>query len=92
MNYKQAKKIQGIVFDLDAMNEMSTVVCAVEHEKATDEWEVYIYARKAYTYWEKKAKSIATAIFQMVDPLLAEEDNYNAGTTQDDWRPAIRLW
>lgn len=92
MNYKKAKKIQGIVFDLDAMNEMSTVVCAVEHDKATDDWEVYIYARKAYNYWEMKAKSIARAIYNMVDPLEIAEDNYNAGTTQEDWRPAMRLW
>lgn len=92
MNYKQAKKIQGMVFDLDAMNEMSTVVCAVEHEKATDDWEVYIFARERYTRWETRAERIAYAIYGMVDAMKMTEDNYNAGTTEEKWMPAIRLW
>lgn len=92
MNYKQAKKIQGIVYDLDAMNEMSTVVCAVEHDIHTDEWEVYIYAREQYTRWENRAERIAIAIYGMVDSMRMTNDNYNAGTTEENWRPATRMW
>lgn len=92
MNYKQAKKIQGIVFDLDAMNEISTVSCAVEHDNTTDEWEVYIFARDMYTRWENRAERIAMAIYGMVDSMKITHDNYNAGTTQDNWRPAVRMW
>lgn len=92
MNYKQAKKIQGIVYDLDAMNETSTVVCAVEHDIHTDEWEVYIYAREQYTRWENRAERIAIAIYGMVDSMRMTNDNYNAGTTEENWRPATRMW
>lgn len=92
MNYKQAKKIQGIVYDLDAMNETSTVVCAVEHDIHTDEWEVYIYAREQYTRWENRAERIAIAIYGMVDSMRMTNDNYNVGTTEENWRPAVRMW
>lgn len=92
MNYKQAKKIQGIVFDLDAMNEMSTVVCAVEHNNATDDWEVYIFARDQHTRWENRAERLAMAIYGMIDAIAMTHTNYNAGTTQDKWMPAVRMW
>lgn len=92
MNYKQAKKIQGIVYDLDAMNETSTVVCAVEHDIDTDEWVVYIYAREQYTRWENRAERIAIAIYGMVDSMRMKKEKYNAGTTQVNWRPATRMW
>lgn len=92
MNYKQAKKIQGIVFDLDAMNKLSTIVCAVEHNTATDDWEVYIFARELDTRWENRAERVAMAIFGTVDSIKITNDHYNAGTTQEKWMPAVRMW
>jgi hypothetical protein len=92
MNYKQAKKIQGIVFDLDAMNEISTVVCAVQLHNTTDDWEVCIFAREPDTRWQNRAERIAMAIFGMVDALAIQNDNYNAGTTQEKWVSAMRMW
>ena len=92
MNYKQAKKIQGIVFDLDCMNEISTFQCAVEPVVETGEWEVYIYPRKPYTAWEKKVNVLGIAIYQVCEKLHITLETYNAGTTDVNLVEAVRMW
>lgn len=82
MNYKEAKKIQTIVNNLDGMNEESSFVAAVEKHWYNEEYSVYIYGRKNKYNGTARATRIAMAIADNSETLIAKPAEYNAGTTE----------
>lgn len=81
MNYKEAKKIQSAVYDLDAMNKESTYVAAVEHHTYDNEYSVYIYGRTDRYSSAQRAARIAMAIADNSDTIIMRASEYNTGTT-----------
>ena len=82
MNYKEAKKIQSAVYDLDAMNEESTYVAAVEKHWYNNDYSVYIYGRTGHYRSAMRASRIAMAIADNSDTIAIRVSEYNAGTTE----------
>lgn len=92
MTYKKAKKIQGIIFDLDAMNEVSRIACAVEHDIETDEWVCYIFARDNKPLYIYIVEKVAHSIWLLLENIFIKEAKYNAGTTEVNWVQAKQLF
>lgn len=92
MNYKEAKKIQSVVYDLDAMNEESTYVAAVEHHTYNSDYSVYIYGRPGTYKAQIRACRIALAIADNSDTIVVREAEYNAGTTEVETVTAWELF
>ena len=89
MTYKKAKKIQGIIFDLDAMNEVSRIACATEHDVESDEWYCVIFARENIAAYNYRAEKVAHIIWLMLDNIFKKKCKYNAGTSKVKW---VRAW
>lgn len=92
MNYKEAKKIQSVVYDLDDMNAMSTYVAAVEHHTYDNEYSVYIYGRPGMYKGITRAARIAIAIADNHETIVMRESEYNAGTTEVEMVTAWELF
>lgn len=92
MNYKEAKKIQSVVYDLDAMNEESTYVAAFEHHTYDNEYSVYIYGRTGMYKAVTRAARIAIAIADNSETIVMREAEYNAGTTEINMVTAWELF
>lgn len=91
MNYKEAKKIQSVVYDLDDMNEESTYVAAVEHHTYDNEYSVYVYGRPGMYKALIRAARIALTIADNSDKIVVREAEYNAGTTEVEMVTAYEL-
>ena len=82
MNYKEAKKIQEIAYNLDDLNKESTFVAAIEKHDYNTEYSVYLYGRqRTYKGYERAAR-LAIAITDISDTLVTRTAEYNAGTTE----------
>ena len=92
MNYKEAKKIQSAVYDLDAMNKESTYVAAVEHHTYDNQYSVYIYGRTNRYKSATRAARIAIAISDNSDTIAMRVTEYNAGTTEVEMVNAWELF
>lgn len=92
MNYKEAKKIQSVVYDLDDMNKKSTFVAAVEKHDYNDNYSVYIYGRQRTYNGTMRAARIAMAISDTSDNIAMRPSEYNAGTTEVEMVTAWELF
>lgn len=81
MNYKEAKKIQSAVYNLDAMNYESTYAAAVEHHTYDKQYSVYIYGKTNRYSSAQRAARIAMAIADNSETIIMRAAEYNIGTT-----------
>lgn len=92
MNYKEAKKIQSAIYDLDSLNKNSTFVAAVEQHSYNNEYSVYVYGRQRTLDGTMRAARIALAIVDTSDTLVMRVSEYNASTTIEEMVTAWEIW
>lgn len=95
MTYNEAKRIQGVVFELDCLREQSNYICAVELRNVVtgkEDWQCHVCSRSDSHTATYRAINLGRSIQEMNPKYKGQISVYNIGTTEPHKVACFTIW